>query len=240
MEWTWKASEEINETIRTTKGISSMNKMKVAKAIFCISILANLITGCDNSKTANDDNFKKAIATDVLPEEQLNCFALSSSDEGFGLTKPMDFPIEIAKQKAVALAEIQALTKAGLLSTSEGREELTIGFQRVPTTKYTLTKEGEKFFKRALTSYDSKFNGFCVGEAEVDKVINFTDPQNEDGTTISKVKYSYKIKNYPSWLSNSEIQAAFPYAAKMVQSQNKPLESTTKLFLTSKGWAGKL
>jgi len=211
-----------------------MSKMKVVKAIFCVSVLANLMTGCDNSKTANEDNFKKAIA-EILPGQQLNCFGLDSTTSIFGI-KLMDFPVEIKKGEPPA--QIQALTKAGLLSTSEGRTQLLMGsFSETPTTKYTLTKEGEKFFKRALSTQS---NGLCVGEAEVDKVINFTEPQNKDGITISEVKFSYKIKNYPTWLSNPEIQAAFPYAAKMAQSENKPLEYTTTLFLTSKGWASKL
>ncbi len=75
---------------------------------------------------------------------------------------------------------------------------------------------------------------------QVDKVLNFTEPQNRDGTTISEVKYSYKIKNYPSWISNSEVQAAISGAIQIVQSQNKPLEANITLVLTSKGWTAKL
>ncbi len=104
--------------IRTTKNFSSMNKSKVATAIFCVSILANLITGCDNSKAANDDNFKKAIAA-VLPEQQLNCIDSGSSTDIYGISKLLDFPLEMRKSAGAAPADIQALTKVGILSASE-------------------------------------------------------------------------------------------------------------------------
>jgi hypothetical protein len=224
-----------------------MNKSKVATGIFCISILANLITGCDNSKAANNDNFKKAIAV-RMRGERLNCFNLGNilHIQGGKLETLVDFPLELKKGEGVG--EIQVLTKVGMLLASQATvtvidsiDSFNFGTTQVSGVRYTLTKDGEKIFRRGWSpDNSSRVNGFCVGEAEVDKIINFTEPQNQNGTTISKVKFTYKVKNLPSWISNSEIQAAFPETVEMVQSQNKPLEANTTLFLTSKGWAAKL
>ena len=242
MEYKWKESEEMNRTIGTTKKNSNVNKMKVAKAVFCISILVNLITGCDNSKTANDDNFKKAIAA-VLPEQQLNCFSSGKigSSSAFSESVPIDFPLDLAKGEEPS--EIKALVKAGVLATSEVivPRYLIFSSGKVPGTRYSLTKSSENFFKKNLFSLGSKGkNGFCFGETEIDKVINFTEPADVNGTTVSQVKYTYKIKNLPSWMEDSEIQSLLPEVQKMVQTKNSPAENTIVLALTNKGWSSKL
>ncbi len=218
-----------------------MNTMKVLRAIFCISILANLITGCDNPKAANEDNFKKAIAS-ALPEKKLNCFTQDVTLlRTFKQPVPIDFPLDLEKREEFPVVKV--LTKVGLLSTSEitVNESFSIN-NKVPGTRYTLTKDGEKFFKRNLIPSDrsKKINGFCLGEIEIDKVINFTEPANQLGTTVSEVKYTYRIKNLPSWTEDSEVQASIPYVAKMVQTKDKPAESTAALILTSKGWVDEL
>ncbi len=241
MESRWKVSEEMDKIISTTKGISSMKKMKVAKAIFCVSILANLITGCDNSKTANDDNFKKVIAA-VLPEQQLNCFDLGGigSSSAFSESVPIDFPLNLVKGEEPL--KIKALVKAGVLSTSEVTvTRYFIGSHNFPGTRYSLTKSSENFFKKNLPSLSfTRKNGFCFGETEMDKVINFTEPENVNGNTISQVKYTYKIKNLPNWMEDSEVQTLFPEVAEMVRTKNNPAEDTITLVLTNKGWADKL
>ncbi len=219
-----------------------MNKMKVGKVIFCILTLGNFITGCDNPKAANEENFKKAIAS-VLPDKKLNCFTQDlQSLRTLNQRVAIDFPLDLEKKEEFPVLKV--LTKVGVLSTSETtvKEAFSIINKKVPGTRYTLTKDGEKFFKRDLTPSDTsrKINGFCLGEIEIDKVINFTEPENQLGTTVSEVKYTYRIKNLPSWTEDSEVQASIPYVAKMVQTKDNPAESTTTLFLTNKGWVGKL
>jgi len=221
-----------------------MNKMKVKKVIFYILILGNFITGCDNSKAANEDNFKKAIAN-ILPKQKINCFTMDIKLlRYFKEPVSIDFPLDLEKKEEEGFTQLKVLAKVGVLSTSETttREALSIPQKLVPATRYTLTKEGEKFFKRDLTipGTSKKKNAFCFGETEIDKVINFTEPESFFGTTASRVKYTYRIKNLPSWTSDSEVQALIPKVAKMVRTKDKPAESTITLFLTSKGWAGKL
>ncbi|GJD22869.1 hypothetical protein RIVM261_078250 [Rivularia sp. IAM M-261] len=137
---------------------------------------------------------------------------------------------------------LKALTKAGVIQKSEVAIKRPLYDGTVPAIKYTLTSSGEKYFKKDVKTFDKreKKNAFCFGEVELDKIINFTEPANLFGRTASQVKYSYKIKNLPSWTSDSEVQALIPDITRMVQTVNKPDEVTALLFLTGNGWVDDL
>ncbi|MGI2906812.1 hypothetical protein [Tolypothrix sp. VBCCA 56010] len=230
----------MNNTPRTTKINSSMNKMKVVKAIFCTSILANFLTGCNDPKAANEDNFKKVIVR-TLPDTILNCTTTNvRSIDKFEQSRTIDFPLDLGVREELPL--LKALTKVGVVSKSEVAIKRPIYNDTIPATRYTLTKDGEKFFKKDLKTFDKskKINAFCFGEVELDKIVNFTEPTDFFGRTVSEVKYTYRIKNLPSWTSDSQVQALIPAVARMVQTKDKPAEVKAALFLTGNGWVDEL
>lgn len=185
------------------------------KSAVGIVLLLTLLTGCDNPKAANDENFKKAIVAS-LPQKDFNCFGIAT----FPYFQPDGKKDE----------ELETLKNLGILSTSRAKQYSSFLISLVEEgTKYSLTELGQKYYKQDK-------NEFCVGELEFDKVRNFTSPEDESGVRVSRVIYSYKVKNLPQWALDSKVQASTPALARIAGSSTKPLLDSTKLFLTDKGW----
>jgi hypothetical protein len=222
--------------------INLRNMLRVKQITVCLLIANSLITGCDNSKAANESNFIKAI-NQALPGEELNCFPAEFSTGGlFPSSKAISFPIVGIKDREPAY--LKPLAKVGLLSSrsvSEQVAEKIFGF-KASATEYNLTELGKKFFTTNVGSQDSKEkeSKFCLGEAEVDKIINFTEPQNQSSTATSDVKYTFKIKNIPQWAKDPDVQASIPKVAAILKTKDTPVEATMTLTLTSKGWSNEL
>lgn len=217
-----------------------MHALKVKQAIIGVLVASSLITGCSNPTAANEENFKKAIS-EALPKQNFTCFPLVQIT-GFMSPEPMEFPYTVNKGQEPDF--LKALVKVGMLSAKPVTTEASnfFGKYKVEATEYSLTEDGNKSYKRGFTQDNplESLNGFCLGEAEVDKVVNFTEPQNNSGVTITHVKYTIRTKNIPKWAKDSDLRKSMPVVALIVLAKDHPLERTMTLTLTSKGWTEEL
>ena len=75
--------------------------------------------------------------------------------------------------------------------------------------------------------------GFCLGSAEVAEIVSFTEPQLQQGGSVSTVKYIYKVKTPETWAQNQDIRKTFPLFPK---AENDGLPAEIKLERGVKGW----
>ncbi|MGB3650174.1 MAG: hypothetical protein WBA41_03070 [Rivularia sp. (in: cyanobacteria)] len=194
--------------------------MHFAKIALISAYASTFVIGCNNPKTANEGNFTKAI-NQVLPKSGHNCFGVGELPH---ITDKNENPRMFEK-----------LVKIGLLSKSD-KSVKTSGNTHI-STYYNLTSEGKKIRKIKLSPFSfNTINLFCIGDLEVDKIVNFTEPQNESGTVVSEVKYTYKLTNIPKWAQDSELQKLIPSLVTVIQMTKRQNESKIKLMLTDKGW----
>jgi hypothetical protein len=73
----------------------------------------------------------------------------------------------------------------------------------------------------------------CPVRIGFDHVINFTEPANQFGMTITNVKYSLKVVESQPWLANPEMNTAFRLHS-LVDNAKQP--ETKTLELTNTGW----
>ncbi|CAB5305270.1 hypothetical protein IST455A_05834 [Burkholderia multivorans] len=183
-------------------------------ARLCIVAIAclPLMVGCGSAKDANKSNFAKAI--DAQLDKQ--CIAVSF-DLNFAASSP-SFPVTIATTRPGplisadqakqtnqrAFAQYDALVQAGLLSAADAQVKPLFGNASVPGKVYSLTDAGRKALK------DPNYTTFCAGHYKVDEVINFTEPGNAMGMTISNATYTFSPVDIPSWATSDTVKAAFP------------------------------
>ncbi|AFZ23739.1 hypothetical protein Cylst_1455 [Cylindrospermum stagnale PCC 7417] len=193
-----------------------MKTKMISMIVLTLTGLSLILSGCSNPKDANEGNFKQAINT-ILAKQKVGCF----------LVFLFPFPVTVDKRTANSIKPLDSLVKVGLLSS----KEITPGS---PSIEYSLTPEGQKF-------YNQPSGRFCIGEAEVDKIINFTPPQSYPGAPqMSSVKYTYKFKTIGKWVEDPEVQATISELNKILETKDNPPEQEITLFLTNNGWVDKL
>lgn len=228
-------------------------KTKMTSMILLTLTGCNLILfGCSNPKDANEGNFKQAI-NKILAKDKVGCVPV--------LGNMKSFPTTVSKEATDQIKLLNSLVKVGLLSSKEGTIKDYTG-KTFPGIEYSVTPEGEKFYTSnvyARSSQSQSTGGFCIGEAEVDKIINFTEPQSYLGSAqVSNVKFTYKFKNLGKWFEDPDVQATVGNMWKggilerqrlyygngglnrILESKDNPPEMQINLFLTNKGWVDKL
>jgi hypothetical protein len=202
------------------------------------------LSSCNNVKDANEDNFKQAI-NKVIAEVKVGCVSVLRSRE--------TFPVKIPKGSLSQVEALNSLVKVGLLSS----KEVTIqGLPRAMAAgiEYSVTPEGKKVYTSNANHNAAFAPGFCIGDAEVAKILNFTQPQSQpDSSTTSRVRFTYRFKNLAKWFEDPEVQASLNSQSKWGQyvnggrgldqilaTKDNPPEEEINLFLTNNGWVDSL
>lgn len=207
------------------------NKFKSKKSMLrTISTVAVLValSGCSDPKAASEKNFKIA-AQAYLDSVYPKCY----HTETFPVTR--DY-IEGEKRNV-----LPALVKAGLLSEQELSRVETRSWSGdgkfLVKSAFSLTEDGRKFYMEpAKTPGQDKSGGFCLGKAEVTELARFTEPSEISGHRISRVNYSYAVKELPGWAKSEDIQAAIPDLKADAESAIEALKRTDTFVLTNTGW----
>lgn len=211
-------------------------------SLICLAISTTL-SGCDNSKTANKENFSKVLSEDIaknpykLPEYSI----FSQRDCTLYLGK---FPQEIvtydpstADYAESSSNRSKALTNAGILTSSLVKEEEVksdyYGVKKQITTKYDLSEKGKQIAKQ--NNNGNFFIPYC--QVAFKEVKLFTEPADAFGAKVSQVDYIYAIEKVDDWVNNPEILQAYPEVKKIFDSVGKPLNAKTALVLTNEGWS---
>lgn len=92
------------------------------------------------------------------------------------------------------------------------------------TTILDVTPMGTKFFTPG--------RGFCLGDPELIRIENFTEPVSTDGYLASRVTFLWKLRNVPSWANESKV-------IQKSRSPNAQYRYTETFVSTNKGWVHK-
>ena len=214
--------------------------LSYTKKLLCLAVLAApILTGCGSSKDASKSNFADAIDKELKKQcidlGFRNAFVSSSTEF------PVSIPLEPAlgaraeqaeKRNLEATVPYEALVKAGLLTGNDAQvKQLSWGdAKEVPGKIYSLTDEGKKALR------DPKSTSFCAGNYKVDEVVNFTEPGNAMGMTISQVKYTVSAVDVPTWAKTEAVKSAFPRFAKAIEDKS---ERQAMMILQNDGWSAK-
>lgn len=209
-------------------------KYQLIKKIVPLALMGVLVA-CGDPKVANKGNFTKAI-NDIIKVENPLCYIVSTQT----------FPLVLRKDGqysyGASLAQMKALQDAGVLTAKDvkvdknyegldARTELTTA-----GIEFSLTDLGRKAYKEKLPSseqWPQGGSGFCLGVAEVDKVVDFTEPERRQGGSVSKVKYVYRVEDAESWAFQDGVKKTFPDFAK---AESDGLPGEIQLVKGVKGW----
>jgi hypothetical protein len=97
-----------------------------------------------------------------------------------------------------------------------------------PGIEDSVASEGKRVYTPDVYHNDiNPASCFCIGEAEVDKILNFTQPQSQSGSpTLSRVKFTYKFKTLEKWFEDQEVQAFLNSHGldQILKTKNTPLQ----------------
>lgn len=165
---------------------------KLEKSVLAVLILSS-VAACSSPTDADKDNFKAAI--NDYYEQKKECVDIGK------------LPVTTAESKNPTM--LDELEKIGFLQVEETQMEFRsaaslFGLEdskQVPALKYSLTPKGE-----SMGSIDTRDEvSFCYAQYEVVEIVDFTEPTESDGYTISRVNYDYKLGDIADWAKNSEI-----------------------------------
>lgn len=202
---------------------------------FLALAFTGVLVACGDPKSANKGNFTTAI-DEILKTENPLCYITST--QGFPLVIRKDGQFAYGSSKV----QLDALVKAGVLAAKDTQKNKNFeGFGgaenlKVEAVEYTVTPSGQTVYKEKLDpneKWPQGGAGFCFGSAEVDSIIEFTEPKSEQGGIISEIKYTYKVKTAEAWTKTPEIKKAFPEFAK---ADDEGLPGKIKLERGVKGW----
>lgn len=160
------------------------------------------LAGCNDVKEANNGNFEKVINEHLLKEkDKIACINVGKK-----------FPIsdDFGIQEKLFKVYVDSGLMSEMMEEKEDKELFT-GKKTTSVVKtYDLTEKGKEYVK------DGKF---CFGTPVVSKVISFSEPTAFMDRTVSEVKYTYILKDLPSWFTSQK-------------ERNKKI----LLYLTDNGW----
>lgn len=199
--------------------------------IACVGAL----TACGDPKSASDSNFTKAI-NEVLKAENPLCYIVSTQT----------FPLVLRKDGqysyGASLTQMNALVKAGVLQSKETQTNKSYeglgGAENslVPAIEFSLTPTGKTAYKEKLPAsekWPQGGSGFCLGTAEVADIVEYSEPELQQGGTVSLVKYTYEVKSAESWANAEDVKKAFPDFAK---ADSDGIAAEIRLERGVKGW----
>lgn len=190
------------------------------------------LSACGSSKDASKANFAKAIDAHYAKD----CAAIDFSMGTALFAKFSDgrsYPVSIADAVNAGhpdnrmTAPFEALEKAGLLQSTPTEVQAGLFGPKSPGKAYSLTDAGTKALEKPGRS------AFCVGHRKVDEVVQFSEPNNGMGQTVSQAKYTYTVVDVPAWASDPAVQAAFPELVEMLKPKH---EARIDLVLMNDGW----
>lgn len=216
----------------------------------CASVLILVVAvlgACSNPKAPNKANFEKAINAWIgenppcidVPRSPV-CAVGHADPKAFPLyVEPADSPNPMRRAtQERALKPFQALADAGLLKAEQVQINIDGGpFATGPATRtvaaYSLTPEGEEALSTRTSRMAGQVPAFCYGAPKVKEIVRFTEPADMMGATISRVEYTYQVKDQPAWTRTPALQAAFP---QLVRDSADTLEGRAAVVLTNEGW----
>jgi hypothetical protein len=199
-------------------------------SLLCIAISTTL-SGCNNPKAANKENFAKVLTEYVAKNSDGFSRSLKYCNINIG-NMPTERIYGVSGNDDFS-RKSESLKNAGIL-TIDSREEERPYQGRVTIRKYDLTEKGKQIAK-AISGTDVFYIPYC--QVAFKEVKLFTEPADAFGAKVSQVDYTYAIAKVDDWVNHPEILQAYPEAKEALDSVGKPLDGKKALVLTSEGWS---
>lgn len=220
--------------------------MKIA--VYGLTVISLLgLQACNDPKAASENNFAKVIEARL--KENPVCFELKGTKlpsrnqiKGSGIYLQAD------------MTELHALAELGLLGIKnvivKGEEKSvrrpfgSTEKYKLPDSvfeEYTLTESGKKHYAEYVSrggwhaNAGDKVGKFCYAEKKLNEIVNWTEPADMMGFTISEVTYKYSFDNVADWAKTETARDKLKIFAGDELS-NQPLTARMGLQLTNKGW----
>lgn len=213
----------------------------IQKIFVPLSVLVFCLASCSNESSANEANFKKALAAGYAREEN-QCLSL--------LKWPVDVPhssgatgLTNGDEKKMAALESIGLVKHTIEET-EATGSFRGGTLAAPAKRmvkrYTMTADAKPFFKKqnkpnpySKTARSGNNGDLCYATITVDKVTRWEGPVKLGDYQEVKVFHTFKYENIAKWFEKPEIKATFPQEYAQLAKQNEVYRT---LVMTNKGW----
>ena len=139
-----------------------------------------------------------------------------------------DWPLRLNRPLGYQFAEgdrgldpiLAAMQRAGHLAITRESSRWT-GFAWTPIVDVIMPTE------EAKTWWDVQ-DGFCVGTKGVAEIQEWTEPGDAGGIQVIQVKYTWRLKDVPSWAKRPEFDS--------IPGMATPIPGVTVLQKTNKGW----
>lgn len=197
---------------------------KLASAAIIIATVT--LTACGDQKEANDSNFKVALQQ-YLDKK----FPMCPIHELQFPTKPitMDFRNNIAIY--------DEMVKVGLMTKKTVQVPMVLQPDKTqPAPVYDISPEGKKYYVEKDTNTLGGVPGLCGGKAKVAEVVNFSQPSDMFGHTISQVKFTYTVSDIPDWMKSKLLSDSNNELNQINKANGGALAGKAILVLTGKGW----
>lgn len=198
---------------------------------------AVILSGCSPTEDVSKETFKYAINNQLSQD----CLMLKTRDSDFPVS--VDVP-QTEREKLISInsdriAQYDALVEAGLLTVESNTKTIQSAFEDESSTislnVYSLTDLGQKSFKEIPSNSNmaGDIKGLCAASYHVGKVLEFSEPTQSMGETISHVRYTLLATGIQDWAQNENVQNAFPTMASLLNTERR--QSAT-LVLKEDGW----
>lgn len=221
--------------------------MRLAVAACIVPII---LSGCSDPKKASEGNFATAINAHLAKTPaclDLPTSSVQPAGENRGYTAlPLYYDVPTRPGAAQDLfkrqtQQVDALVSAGLMQVKDAtipqRGMFAEDSRSIKVKAYDLTDSGRKALAKpeegSQNAFSSSRNRLCYGTPEVVEVTQFTEPADAMGVSVSRVAYTYRLKDKADWSANPAMLEAFP-ALKRTTSDT--IEDKADLVLTNKGW----
>ncbi|MBM6549914.1 hypothetical protein [Marinomonas ostreistagni] len=199
--------------------------------------LAVVMTGCSTTDSADKETFEYAINENLAND----CLMLTTRDANFPVTVdvPQTDREQLISVNSTKIEQYDALVEAGLLQVQNEQREVMATLEQdahtVSAKTYSLTDKGQQSLKAVhmQNAMGGVRKGFCVASYKVDEVLEFSEPTETMGQTVSHVHYTMTPTGIQEWGRSPAVQAAFPNVASRLEATRR--ENAT-LVLSDEGW----
>lgn len=192
--------------------------------LFICAAALSLLTACDDPPKADDSNFEKTLQG--YYDSHPVCAAI-----------PLTFPVDLRTDgDAARKRQLEPLVAAGLIAatTIQKNEPAASGQgQATGYLRYAPTTAGEKVVRKGADSFLGGTD-ICFARRKVVKIESFTEPADAAEVKVSRVTYSYELKDVEPWATGSDIAGVFPQIAALLAKPDN--QATDVLVQTGNGW----
>ncbi len=210
------------------------------KIMFLLSGAALTLQACgDGANKATDANFKSVLNAYYANHKDCVGLPTTKNDDGyFYIAEIADDSKPLGAQRNDRdLKPFLALANAGVMTVEDTgfTKKVFSRTEKIPGKGFKLTSLGKSMlladeYKRGFSQGEPQL---CYGHRVVDEIVNFTEPTDIRGVTVSSVNYTFKVGDVADWAKMPEVYLRYPHIETYIA---KTSEDNDDLVLSDDGW----